>query len=366
MKFFTYLGIGHTGHFCKGYYLYCNFGYQYLACKPRDKPDDPLLNPPLLEFCTSITYGQQFLERLHLWKNSFDIISDLMCYLLEDEHSLGNFNKAQAVDYIADKLQSRRLLIILLDDRKITSSGNLNDSPSVGSDKPIVLESGTPVTKAKSPSPVFANSSHIEKDTSNTVPAKTPVAPKYGGKATADGGRDSTQAIVYKDPATKHLDNDPARTPVYDNGIMQPLVGTSGKAKPIPKGNETNQVVERNHKGKVYKINKDENAMPKFTIFETYLGDEHINSKDEFAHFKAANKRLGELLIEKPELKEQLGITEIQYKHLTKKYPSQDSPFNLTWHHHQDTGKIQLVDERLHGRFGHVGGMERWGGGRKK
>ena len=288
-----------------------------------------------------------------------------MCYLLEDEHSLGNFNKAQAVDYIADKLQSRRLLIILLDDRKITSSGNLNDSPSVGSDKPIVLESGTPVTKAKSPSPVFANSSHIEKDTSNTVPAKTPVAPKYGGKATADGGRDSTQAIVYKDPATKHLDNDPARTPVYDGGIVLPLTGTDGNPKSIPRFDESGSTAERVYDDKTYRIKKNENGMPEFTIFETYIHDSNTNNKDDKAHFEASNQRLGEILTENPSLADELGLDKKQIKFITAKPAKKKCPPGLTWHHNERVGKMQLVNEGLHARYQHVGGMEIWGGARK-
>jgi RHS repeat-associated protein len=188
--------------------------------------------------------------------------------------------------------------------------------------------------------------------------------PKYGGQRTIDGGRDSTNSVVYKDPKTKHLDNDKARKPKFIDDEMLPLEGTSGKIKPIPKSHEKNQVVERVFKGKTYRINKDKNAMPEFTIFETYLDKTHINSSDDEAHFEASNKRLGELLLEKPNLKVELGLTDKQYIHLIKSPASKKSPKGLTWHHHQDTGKMQLVNTKLHERFGHIGGMERWGGGR--
>lgn len=29
---------------------------------------------------------------------------------------------------------------------------------------------------------------------------------------------------------------------------------------------------------------------------------------------------------------------------------------NYTWHHHQDTGRMQLIDEVVHRRTGHIGG----------
>lgn len=368
---FKYPGIGKSGYFCKGFYLICNFGYRYLACKPIDKPDDPLLAPPLLEFCTDAIYGKQFLNRLHQWKNPYEIISDLTCYLLGDEHSLSRFNKAQAIDYIANKMQRGQLQIILLDEPKTTwttidrdNSADSSNSNSSG----IVLEQGSPVPAAKTAVPTFntpANSNTKQNAASSKSVSAAKPQPKYGGKATPDGGRDSTQAFVYKDPATKHLDDDPSRKPVYDNGVMQPLAGTAGKAKPIPKRDEAGAVAKRIKKRSIYQLNKDENGMPEFTIFETYLGDEHINSCDSDAHFKAANKRLGELLIDNPNLSNELGLTDNQYKQLTKKPPAAKSPDYLTWHHHQDTGKMQLVDEDLHKRFGHIGGMERWGGGRK-
>ena len=188
--------------------------------------------------------------------------------------------------------------------------------------------------------------------------------PKYGGKPTSDGGRDSTNSLVYKDPKTELFDKDISRKPIFVDDEMLPLEGTSGKIKKVPLTHEKNQVVERKFEGKTYLIKKDENAMPEFTIFETYLGEEHINSSDDDSHFEASNKRLGELLKEDPNLKADLGLDDTQYKHLTKNPPSKKSPPGLTWHHHQDTGKMQLVNKELHARFGHIGGMERWGGGR--
>ena len=35
---------------------------------------------------------------------------------------------------------------------------------------------------------------------------------------------------------------------------------------------------------------------------------------------------------------------------------------DLTWHHHQESGRMQLIEFSLHDRVKHVGGMSGWGG----
>ena len=291
-----------------------------------------------------------------------------MGYLLEDEHNICRFNKEQAIDYIADKLHKGELLIILLDELRMTYSGSLSTAANTqgGHNSAIFLaqdESAKKITPALVPAKKPVVTTNVESPKAIFIGNKPA---KYGGKTTVNGGRDSTQAVIYKDPATCHLDNEPARRAIFDNGVLQPLAGTRGKAKAIPKSEEAGAVATRNCDNRTYLLNKDENGMPEFTIFETYLGNEHINSSDEGKHFEAANKRLGELLTENPELKIELGLTDKQYQHFTKNPPTKKNVKGLTWHHHQATGKMQLVDKGLHGAFGHVGGMECWGGGRGK
>ncbi len=41
-----------------------------------------------------------------------------------------------------------------------------------------------------------------------------------------------------------------------------------------------------------------------------------------------------------------------------------DKPEGYTWHHHQDEGRMQLVDSNVHDRVFHIGGRAIWGGGR--
>ena len=40
-----------------------------------------------------------------------------------------------------------------------------------------------------------------------------------------------------------------------------------------------------------------------------------------------------------------------------------EKPVGYVWHHHQKTGKLQLVNARVHQQTGHTGGKSIWGGG---
>lgn len=132
----------------------------------------------------------------------------------------------------------------------------------------------------------------------------------------------------------------------------------------VPRYSERGTIVEREFNGKTYHVAKDEGGFPVFTIFETYLDEEHIGSGDDEAHFEASNRRLGGLLQDDPGLAQQLGLNKAQEKFLTAEKAKRTCPPGLTWHHHQDAGKMQLVSTEVHNRVAHVGGMKLWGGTR--
>jgi hypothetical protein len=114
-------------------------------------------------------------------------------------------------------------------------------------------------------------------------------------------------------------------------------------------------------------VKYDANGFPVFNAKgDVYLEPKHIKSKDDGEHFKAANEMMGNALRNDPSLAKKLGLTEAQANHLMKQPPSSRPPADLTWHHHQDSGRIQLVDRAEHAHFsgGHTGGMKLWGGGR--
>ena len=40
-----------------------------------------------------------------------------------------------------------------------------------------------------------------------------------------------------------------------------------------------------------------------------------------------------------------------------------ETPDGYVWHHHQEPGRLELVDEGTHAQTGHSGGRFLWGGG---
>ncbi|XQW83472.1 hypothetical protein ACOYR1_09920 [Thalassotalea piscium] len=114
MSTYNYPNVGRTGRLCKGHYLICQFGYQYLACRPEDKPVDPLLKAPLKEFLVSTTYGEQFLQNLHPWKNEQNIINKLFFYLAGDEYQHETQSVSKSIKWIAHELSIGNLLLIPL------------------------------------------------------------------------------------------------------------------------------------------------------------------------------------------------------------------------------------------------------------
>ncbi|WP_426357556.1 hypothetical protein ACPUVO_13995 [Pseudocolwellia sp. HL-MZ19] len=112
---FSYPDVGRLDRLCKGHYVLCQFGYPHLVCKPEDKPQDPLLAPPLAHFVSSESYGEQFLQSLHQWKNVSDIVNKIFCYYVNDDYQQGNQHSAEIINTLATALQQGKLAIIPLD-----------------------------------------------------------------------------------------------------------------------------------------------------------------------------------------------------------------------------------------------------------
>jgi len=110
--------------------------------------------------------------------------------------------------------------------------------------------------------------------------------------------------------------------------------------------------------GKVHsktKIRFDEKGFPKFkSFFKVKLKkDLWINTRER--HFDMANKALRNELATNSRLKAR--FTKVQIKQIEKCI----TPNGYTWHHHQDAGVLQLVDEDLHSKTHHIGGYTIWG-----
>ena len=100
------------------------------------------------------------------------------------------------------------------------------------------------------------------------------------------------------------------------------------------------------------------------TKFETLLDDVHIGSGQRFSHYKAANQRLSQAIKKDPSLAKELGLSAETIEKLST---SIRPPNGYSWHHHQDVGKMQLVNIDEHQlAASHTGGMAIWGGGQQR
>lgn len=101
-----------------------------------------------------------------------------------------------------------------------------------------------------------------------------------------------------------------------------------------------------------------EGVFPEFNAtYETTLSDELLKATD-YQQSRYSNEQLREAVAGDPSLKERFNETQVQ------QIGEAETPDGFTWHHHQETGRMQLVDTITHLRTGHTGGKEIWGGGR--
>ena len=111
--------------------------------------------------------------------------------------------------------------------------------------------------------------------------------------------------------------------------------------------------------GKTHKKTKvkfDSKGFPKFKyIYRVTLRRKYWRETRE-RHFYMANKIL---------YKDVQHNSRIKNKFSRKQYQdilNGDTPSGYTWHHHQDAGVLELVDESVHAKTSHIGGYSIWGG----
>lgn len=95
-----------------------------------------------------------------------------------------------------------------------------------------------------------------------------------------------------------------------------------------------------------------------FPIFESkgeVLLKEADFKKSRTTQSRQCSKALYEQIMENPELALKFTEEEIQLFKIGK------TPEHYTWHHHQDAGRMQLVDYQTHHDTGHTGGYKIWG-----
>ncbi|MGM0903844.1 MAG: HNH endonuclease [Bacillota bacterium] len=100
-------------------------------------------------------------------------------------------------------------------------------------------------------------------------------------------------------------------------------------------------------------------TFPVFDVgFELQL-PESLYLQSDLVHFSYANVVLYNTIKANPDLIDELGLDTGDIEELLKG----NTPDGYAWHHHEEPGKLQLVDEDYHQHNGHTGGRELWGGG---
>lgn len=98
-----------------------------------------------------------------------------------------------------------------------------------------------------------------------------------------------------------------------------------------------------------------EGVFPKFeSVFEANLPP-HSWSKGYSAHFKECINQLQQALKDNPTLENR--FTDKQLDQIKNGF----TPEGYTWHHHQQTGRMELVDTLEHAKSAHTGGQAIWG-----
>ncbi|MBM7649919.1 hypothetical protein JOC78_002903 [Bacillus ectoiniformans] len=86
---------------------------------------------------------------------------------------------------------------------------------------------------------------------------------------------------------------------------------------------------------------------------------EELYTESDVVHFGLANETLHQSIIDNPNLANELDISNADFQALAHG----QTPEGYTWHHHEEPGQLQLVDENIHDQTGHTGGRVIWGGG---
>ena len=97
-----------------------------------------------------------------------------------------------------------------------------------------------------------------------------------------------------------------------------------------------------------------------FPIFESKYSmqlkpEDYLKSRG--THFDRASKTLYNDIMKDSNLRSRFTDAEIAI------FKEGGVPKTYTWHHHQDAGKMQLVNRKIHRQTGHIGGFSIWGPG---
>ena len=92
--------------------------------------------------------------------------------------------------------------------------------------------------------------------------------------------------------------------------------------------------------------------------FSIILAEEMYLASDN-THFQIANETLYQAIQESPKVATELGLSQFDVQALANGI----TPEGYVWHHNEQPGVLQLVNEETHQNTGHTGGRGVWGGG---
>ena len=92
------------------------------------------------------------------------------------------------------------------------------------------------------------------------------------------------------------------------------------------------------------------------SAFDAQLPQDLYQATDK-EQFAECNKQLKDAIEKDPELAKKFTPEQLE------QIRNCDTPDGYTWHHNEETGKMQLVDSDIHAKTGHTGGKTIWGGG---
>lgn len=99
-----------------------------------------------------------------------------------------------------------------------------------------------------------------------------------------------------------------------------------------------------------------------FPIFDSPFNvvlAEEVYLESDSTHFRIANETLYQSIEQNTGIAIHLGLTHADMEALAHN----ETPDGYVWHHHEQPGVLQLVEDDIHQQTGHTGGRELWGGG---
>ncbi|MHC0037592.1 HNH endonuclease [Pseudoneobacillus sp. C159] len=102
-----------------------------------------------------------------------------------------------------------------------------------------------------------------------------------------------------------------------------------------------------------------EGAFPVFQSEFSVVLAEEVYLESDNTHFKMANETLYQSIEQDSNLARELGLSPTDVEALAHN----QTPDGYVWHHSEQPGVLQLVEEEVHEKTGHTGGRELWGGG---